>query len=262
MQQTQDFLEETRVLDGLLSGFTATDWDRPTRFKGWTGNDILVHLHFWNRMVDLSLRDADGFATSASGIAEAMPLGGLRPIENARIAERGAALRAVWRETAEDIATRWRDVDPKRRLPWMGPDMSARSSMTARQMETWAHGQALFDLLGQDRPEGDRIKNIVILGINAFGWSHKVNGLDVPDQVPQLHLSAPSGAAWVFGDAVASDRIDGTAVEFAQVVTQTRNIADTALRVTGPVATRWMETAQCFAGPPQSPPPPGTRRKG
>lgn len=262
MQQTQDFLEETRVLDGLLSGFTGADWDRLTRFKGWTGNDILVHLHFWNRMVDLSLRDADGFAASASGIAEAMPLGGLRPIENARIAERGAALRAVWRETVEDIATRWRDVDPRRRLPWMGPDMSARSSMTARQMETWAHGQALFDLLGQDRPESDRIKNIVILGVNAFGWSHKVNGLDVPDQVPQLHLTAPSGDAWAFGDAAASDRIDGTAVEFAQVVTQTRNIADTALQVTGPVATRWMETAQCFAGPPQSPPPPGSRRKG
>ena len=40
----------------------------------------------------------------------------------------------------------------------------------------------------------------------------------------------------------------GSAVSFAQVVTQTRNVADTDLQMTGEVAQRWMETAQCFAG--------------
>jgi hypothetical protein len=43
------------------------------------------------------------------------------------------------------------------------------------------------------------------------------------------------------------------------VVTQTRNIADTGLKVTGPNATAWMEIAQCFAGRPEMPPAPGTR---
>ena len=42
-------------------------------------------------------------------------------------------------------------------------------------------------------------------------------------------------------------------------MTQTRNIADTKLKVTGPVATDWMSKAQCFAGPPNPPPLPGTR---
>jgi hypothetical protein len=42
-------------------------------------------------------------------------------------------------------------------------------------------------------------------------------------------------------------------------VTQTRNVADTGLSVTGPVAEDWMTIVQCFAGPPEDPPAPGTR---
>ena len=43
--------------------------------------------------------------------------------------------------------------------------------------------------------------------------------------------------------------IEGQAVEFAQVVTQTRSIADTELKVVGEPATTWMSIAQCFARP-------------
>ena len=52
----------------------------------------------------------------------------------------------------------------------------------------------------------------------------------------------------------------GGALEFCQVVTQTRNVADTALVVIGAPATTWMRIAQCFAGPPEEPSPPGLRR--
>ena len=51
----------------------------------------------------------------------------------------------------------------------------------------------------------------------------------------------------------------GDALEFCQVVTQTRNVADTGLAVTGAPAKEWMRIAQCFAGPPEEPPPPGAR---
>lgn len=94
--------------------------------------------------------------------------------------------------------------------------------------------------------------------MNTFGWSHKVQGLDVPEQMPVLRLTAPSGDLWEFGEDTGNV-IEGAATEFAQVVTQTRNIADTALKVTGSVATRWMATAQCFAGPPETPPAQGAR---
>ena len=63
-------------------------------------------------------------------------------------------------------------ADPKKRVKWMGPDMSARSSITARLMETWSHSQALYDALGIIRENKDRIKNIVVLGNNTFKWCY------------------------------------------------------------------------------------------
>ncbi len=259
MQQIQDFHAESSALAEVLSGLTDADWERPTQFKGWTVNDVIVHLHFWNLAADLSLKDEAAFDALMAEAMRAFQANGMRAVENSHVPERGAALFAVWRQQVDDMLARWNGIDPKTRLKWAGPNMSAMSMITARQMETWAHGQEVFDLFGREQPQQDRIRNIVILGVNTFGWAHKVHGQPVPETVPHLRLTSPSGAEWVFGDPASDNMIEGSAVEFAQVVTQTRNIADTALRVTGPTATRWMQIAQCFAGPPETPPAKGAR---
>ena len=259
MEQARDFLDESEALATILEGLGPADWEQKTQFKGWTINDVIVHLHFWNRGADLALTDPDQFTANLGQLTEALGKGTLRAHENAAIEERGPDLREAWRAFYTDMADRWARLDPKRRVKWAGPDMSVRSSMTARQMETWAHGMEIFDLLGIRRVEHDRIRNIVILGVNAFGWSFKVRGRDVPEVMPHLRLTAPSGAEWEFGEPDQADRISGPAVEFAQVVTQTRNNADTSLVVEGAVANTWMAEAQCFAGPPETPPAPGTR---
>jgi hypothetical protein len=75
-----------------------------------------------------------------------------------------------------------------------------------------------------------------------------------------LRLTAPSGALWEYGEASDNERIEGPAEAFCQVVTQTRNIADTTLSVVGSNATAWMAKAQCFAGAAETPPAAGTRR--
>jgi uncharacterized protein (TIGR03084 family) len=137
--------------------------------------------------------------------------------------------------------------------------MSVRSSITARLMETWAHGQAIYDALGVERADADRIRNIAVLGVNTFGWTFRNRRLQVPHQMPYVRLTAPSGALWEWGEPSETERVEGTATEFCQVVTQTRNVQDTALCVNGDIATEWMSIAQCFAGPPEQPPYPGTR---
>ena len=48
----------------------------------------------------------------------------------------------------------FRGLDPALRVPWFGPPMSAASSLTARIMETWAHGQDVADTVGV-RPRAD-----------------------------------------------------------------------------------------------------------
>jgi uncharacterized protein (TIGR03084 family) len=258
MQQVRDFLDECDALDAVLGNLNNSDFKTPTQFKNWTVNDVLVHLHFWNLSADLGVFKPDALRAQLEAIKVAMTVGSLRDMENTQIPERGQKLREIWRANYQQMAQRWSSVDPKLRVEWAGPTMSARSSMTARQMETWAHGHEIFDFMGKQRIETDRIRNIVILGVNTFGWSHTVNGFPVPETVPLITLRAPSGDRWVFGEDTINT-VQGSAVGFAQVVTQTRAFGDTDLIAAGPIAKRWMETAQCFAGPRENPPSAGSR---
>jgi uncharacterized protein (TIGR03084 family) len=258
MQQAEDFRAESRALFDLLDRADATAFDQPTQFKGWTINAVLQHLHFWNQMAGLQLTDEPLLLQRIAGVKSAT--GGMRAFENAHFQGLGGrALLDAWRAGVEITADAFAVADPKARLKWPGPDMSARSSITARLMETWAHGQEVYDHLGVVRQNADRIQNIVVLGVNTFGWTYATRGTQPPGPMPHLALTAPSGAVWTYGDASTTERIEGPAEQFCQVVTQTRNIADTQLKVTGPVATDWMSKAQCFAGAPETPPAPGLR---
>lgn len=258
MEQVAAFLEESETLAKVIESQCNGRWDTPTQFKGWTVNDVLIHLHFWNRAADLSLTSSEEFDKLLGESLPGIQKRGLRDMENTAIPERGEALLTLWRDYFRDMADRWKNVDPKARLPWVGPSMSARSSISARQMETWAHGYEVFDLFGAERAESDRIKNIVILGVNTFGFSFQLRRKPIPPAMPALELFAPSGEVWQFGDASAG-RITGSALGFAQSVTQTRNYLDTDLTVSGDLAREWMENAQCFAGPPVDVPPAGSR---
>ncbi|MEN8721308.1 MAG: TIGR03084 family metal-binding protein [Alphaproteobacteria bacterium] len=260
--QPIDFREESDALYALLKDVDEDRFDQTTQFKDWTINDVLGHLHFWNYMADLSMQDEDRFVSVLGEVmAETKVSGTLRSFEvKWRDGLSGKALLDTWHEFYQGMAERFAAADPKLRLKWAGPDMSARSSITARLMETWAHGQEVYDALGVVRADADRIKNIAVLGVNTFKFNHMINKIDVPETAPYVRLTAPSGAVWEFGEPSDDERIEGSATEFCQTVTQTRNIADTSLQVTGSVATRWMAMAQCFAGAATPPPPPGTRK--
>lgn len=255
--EADDFLAETQALATLIAPLTERDYQERTQFKDWAINAVLQHLHTWNRAAHLSLTDAAGFAAFVDRVRGG---GGLRAFEEAWLSGlSGIALRDAWLAHAGETASAFRKADPKARLKWMGPDMSARSSITARQMETWAHGQEVFDLLGVERVETDRVRNIAHLGVSTFGWTFAARGRKPPGEAPHVRLTAPSGAVWEWNTPSSEDYVSGDAVEFCRVVTQTRSIADTRLTVKGPVATEWMSIAQCFAGAASEPPAPGTR---
>ena len=262
-QQADDFRAECDAVAEILDTLDDADFARETLFKAWTVHDVVAHLHIFNYAADASIHDQAAF----DGFKETMAAGRGRGLNLRQVTDdwlegkRNRAAFETWLEYYPQMCDRLEGIDPKMRVQWFGPSMSVRSSITARQMETWGHAHEVFDLLGSERQEADRIKNIVFLGLNTFGWTYAVRQMEVPDVVPCVRLTAPSGEIWTWNEAEASNRIEGRAVEFAQVVTQARNIADTSLEVTGPVATEWMSMAQCFAGAPETPPPPGARRK-
>jgi uncharacterized protein (TIGR03084 family) len=84
-------------------------------------------------------------------------------------------------------------------------------------------------------------------------------GLEVPGEPPYVRLIAPSGAIWDWNEPNDASQVSGDALDFCRVVTQGRNIADTALEVSGDAATQWMAIAQCFAGGASDPPKSGER---
>ena len=255
------FKEESDALYKLLINADKNSFKLKTQFKSWTINDVLYHLHVWNIAALLSLKNENEFKEFMQNFMEAVKSG-----NSAREYEKilsdnaeGLDLLNLWRETYEKISNEFAKSDPKKRVKWAGPDMSVRSSITARHMETWAHGQEIFDQLGFERIDTDRIKNIVVIGVNTFGWTYINRNLSIPEKMPKLSLLSPSNELWEWNEDNEEDMISGSATEFSQVVTQVRNINDTSLKVSGKIANEWMSIAQCFAGPPENPPEKGTR---
>jgi uncharacterized protein (TIGR03084 family) len=243
----------------MLAPLSDAEFETPTQFKHWTINNIIRHLHVWNIAADLALSDEAAFGEFVAKMMAGVR-GGRLPDFEAEYLEGlfGHALVAAWTTQYRAMTPRFAAADPKHRVKWVGPDMSVISSITARLMETWSHGQAIYDVLGVQRIDTDRIGNIVRLGVNTYGFTWNNRRVEPPGPMPRLRVTAPSGTIWEYGEG--ADLIEGKAAEFCQVVTQCRNIADTSLEVTGAVAHQWMAVAQCFAGPPQDPPAPGVRR--
>jgi len=261
LQQAYDFRDESNALWNLLEPLAEEDFKQTTLFKDWTINHVIGHLHMWNWAADTSLTDPDAFHAWSAEAWPVMAEQGIRGYEEVWLdGLQGRKLLDTWQEYYRDMTGRFAAADPKQRVKWVGPDMSVRSSITARLMETWAHGQEVYDLLGVKRVNADRIRNIAQLGINTFGWTFANRQEEPPGPVPQVRLLAPSGEVWTWNEDNTDDIVEGAAEEFCQVVTQTRSLGDTSLQVSGPVAERWMAVAQCFAGPVETPPAPGERR--
>lgn len=258
-----DFKAECDQIHSLLKSLNENVFDQVTLFKSWTVGDIMRHLHLWNIAADLSLNDPDAFAEFIGHMMSQMGAGlGHVAVQNAYFdGQTSAKVFKAWADYYPEMADRFYNADAEKRVKWAGPDMSVRSSIIARQMEHWAHAQAIFDVLGVDRENEDRVKNVAHIGVTTFSWSFRVRAKAPPAPKPFVKLTAPSGEIWTWNADQADNRIEGLAVEFAQVVTQCRNVNDTKLSMTGDIAREWMENAQCFAGGSEKPPVKGTRHK-
>ena len=254
-------MEECECLAAITLGMDDNSLKAKTQFKDWTIADIIAHLHMFNHAADIALEDRELFQEFFTPVCADLNEGkSMLEAQNRWLGNiSGGRLLDLWQEGYRKLADKYSCADPKQRISWAGPDMSARSSITARQMETWAHGQAIFDLIGLKRQDGDRLKNIAHMGVATFGWTFKNRNMRVPEPAPFINLIAPSGASWQWNEVQRENSVCGLAVEFCQIVTQTRNHKDTNIAATGKIAQSWVAMAQCFAGTPNDCPAPGTR---
>jgi uncharacterized protein (TIGR03084 family) len=261
MQQAYDYLAEVEELSDLLRDQQESVFLKRTLFKSWTVNDIIGHLYMFDLAAVKALQNENEFAKIYLKVSAHLDQG-MSILESQYPFLKGLSgknLFEQWYDNSKKLGAAFACADPSVRLKWFGPEMSAKSSITARQMETWAHGQEIFDALGVKRAAHDRIKNICHLGVATFGWSFTNRSLKVPDRIPHVRLISPSGKIWEWGDSSSQSSIKGKASEFAEVVTQVRNVQDTKLKSEGAIAKNWMKIAQCFAGQPENPPIQGSR---
>ena len=259
---SSDLRTEYRELAELARTLTPAQWQLRSEFYGWTPWDEIAHLCYFDHTALQSATDPDAFARDAAAVNEVLATGKeISVIAREKYGHLdGPRLLAYW----EPLFTRLADVlaalDPKARLPWYGPTMSARSFASARLMETWAHGQDVWDVIGRRRPVSSRLKHIAHIGYTTFGWTFINRKLAVPAPVPLVTLDAPGGSVWTWGDPTSSEFVRGTALDFCLLVTQRRNLADTDLTYSNGSAREWLSIAQCFAGPPADAPAPGVRK--
>jgi uncharacterized protein (TIGR03084 family) len=258
-QLAADLAAEAGKLAGVLSALKPRDWDRDTPAVGWTIRDQVTHLAFFDDATLLAIADPAGFDAQR---AELLAFGDRFPdVVAAQYRHLPGRDGLAWFLRSRDaLLAAYRAADPRLRLPWYGPDMSLASSVTGRLMETWAHGQDIIDTLGERREPTARLRHIADLGVRTLAFSFRLRGLPVPAEKVRVELTGPGGPGsqrWTWGPDGAANRVEGDAEEFCLVVTQRRNVADTVLTVTGPVATRWIAIAQAFAGAPSDPRPPG-----
>ena len=71
MQQANDFHEESLALKALINAVDEAAFESVTQFKSWTINDVLRHLHFWNKAVMVATEGEEAFGAFFEGVGRA-----------------------------------------------------------------------------------------------------------------------------------------------------------------------------------------------
>lgn len=244
-----DLTAASAELDELVAGLDADGWATPTPAVGWSIAHQIAHLSWTDRVAAIAATDPAGFAEVTRAALE-NPTGFVDAAAEAGAAAEPEVLLAQWRDARSQLAHALCEVPDGVKINWFGPPMSATSMATARLMETWAHGLDVADALGVSLPQTDRIKGVVHIGVRTRDFAYVVNAKPVPAEPFRYEITAPSGAQWTWGPDDAVNVVRGSAVDFAQLVTQRRALADLDLVIEGDAAREWAAIAQCFAGPP------------
>jgi len=239
-----DLRAETASFETLLAPLSAQGWELPTPAAGWAVRDQVSHLAWFDDAATTAVRDPAAFAALA---------GAMTSVDEVAVQARGLTpgeLRAWFGTSRPRLVDTLTPLEPRRRVPWFGTEMSAASFVTARLMETWAHGQDVADATGVTRKPTDRLRHVARIAFMALPYSFAAHGLPVPDRPVRAELILPGGQEWTAGPAEAADVVRGPALDFCLVTTQRIHLSDTALEFTGETARAWLRIAQAYAGPP------------
>ena len=171
-------------------------WDRPTPADGWAVRDQMSHLAYFDDAAVSAMTDPTAFAALV-----VTALKGGDPMEEHLRRGRslpGTDLLGWWRTSRTALVTATGSLPEGARVPWFGPPMGALSFVSARLMETWAHGQDVADALedrspahGQappHRPSGRPYPTLLLCGAGPGAPGHAGRGEPVRSRRSVLEL--------------------------------------------------------------------------
>lgn len=171
-----DLDAESRTLDDVVADLPASDWARATPAEGWTVAHQIAHLTWTDGKALIATAHPEDWQAEVESLLTV----GEHYVDEA--AAEGADLSPGelldrWRAGRARLAEALAAVPDEQKLPWYGPPMSAASMVTARLMETWAHGQDVYDALGLRREPTARLWHIARFGTRTRDFAYLLNSL-------------------------------------------------------------------------------------
>jgi uncharacterized protein (TIGR03084 family) len=213
-----DLEAEQRVIAEYVRELDADGWLTPTPSWQWDVRDTVSHLAHTDEVAIDTMTDGPNALMEVSGaLASSEDVTYLGVLRGRR--RSGPEVLTWWEERAAREREHLRALAPSTRVAW-GLGMGAPAFVTARLMETWAHGLDIAAALRIEVHDTDRLANIAWLATRALPYAYSVAGRPPPDAAIRVELTLPSGARWSTGPEDAANRISGPAGEYCRVFVQ------------------------------------------
>jgi uncharacterized protein (TIGR03083 family) len=203
---------QATLLDGLLDGVRADDWQRADP-RHETVSGVVAHLAGNDAMLaaDLGLRVVDIPAGAGPGVREAW-------WEQAQVLLDGLAAEAALDQPVRMASSRRPPLRP------------LRDALVQRAFETWIHLDDIRTAVGkgQTTPPPEQVRRIVDLAIELLPGALDTHGAARPGHTVRLVLDGTGGGEWTF--PMGEDQPGGTevtiqadAIEFTRLVANRRS---------------------------------------
>lgn len=236
-------------LDTLLGTLSVDQWTLPTPAPGWTVAHQVGHLAATFHLAGLAASDPPGFVALMASFGDDFNRN-VNNLLNSYLSDSTEVLFSRWQAERHFAVKALTAAPPQERLPWLVNPLPPSILAAAGMAETFAHGQDVADAVGAPpRQYTDRLYPVVAFAVRTWDFGYLARKLEIPAQEFRFSLTAPSGAAWEFGPADATDAISGPASDLCLLATRRRHRDDLALTAVGASAEGWLDIAQAYRGP-------------
>jgi uncharacterized protein (TIGR03084 family) len=240
-----DLQHEQWDLQSVCAALTPDQWLTPTAARGWDVRDSVSHLADTDEIAIDTMEDGprslNRFVTVLATGKDITLWGVLRGRRRS-----GADVLSWWERTSTIECEKLHRLDSTRRVPW-GLGMGRPAFITARLMETWAHGLDVRAAVGAPAPDSDRLRHIAFLATRALPYAFSYAGRPLPATPLRVELDLPGGGRWTHGPDDAPDRITGPAGQYCRVFVQRLSLTDAPnLVATGAGAREALRVARAF----------------